>query len=354
MRIKVFSILLLLLTNITLFAHGISDTDKQSMIDGGYVEYVWLGATHMLSGYDHLLFLFGVIFFLTNIKDIFQFISAFTLGHSLTLIFATFMEISANYYLIDALIALTVIYKGFENLDGFKKCFNFKSPNLMFLVFCFGLIHGFGLSTRLQQLPLGDNGLLMKIISFNIGVEVGQILALVVMIFLLSFWRKSESFKRFSVISNTVLIVFGVLLFSIQMHSYLHSINNEELLFSKEKYRTSLSANEMGVKASADIWQDSIVIELMSGESTEYKLKIKKNSRIQYEWVSEEIPLFFDFHGDAGTLFESYEKDTKNESKGEFQASFTGAHGWYWKNKTDKNAKITLKLKGDYKIIGIQ
>lgn len=356
MKTKVFLIfLLLLLFNVALFAHGISDSDKQSMIDGNYIAYIWLGATHMLSGYDHLLFLFGVIFFLTKFKDIVKFISAFTIGHSITLIFATFMEISANYYLIDAVIALTVIYKGFDNLDGFKKYFNVKSPNLLFLVFCFGLIHGFGLSTRLQQLPLGDKGLLMKIISFNVGVEFGQILALAVMLFFLSFWRKTASFGKFSVFSNTTLILLGILLFGMQMHGFMHDIHKDELAFSKEQHSANHSTNEMGgVKASSDAWQDSVVIELKPEESTEYKLKIEKNAKIQYEWITEGGPLFFDFHGDSGDLFESYEKNTKSDSKGEFKAPFTGAHGWYWKNKSDVKVKITLKFKGDCKIIGIQ
>ena len=120
----------------------------------------------------------------TSFKDIVKFITAFTLGHSVTLILATFMKVTANYFLIDAIIALTVFYKGFDNIDGFAKYLQVKSPNLLKLVFAFGLIHGFGLSTRLQQLPLGHDGLLLKIISFNAGVECGQILALTAMLFL--------------------------------------------------------------------------------------------------------------------------------------------------------------------------
>ena len=132
------------------FSHGISDSDKVQIAHGSLMDYLYLGAKHMITGYDHILFLIGVIFFLTRFSDIVKFVTAFTIGHSITLIFATFFQITANYYLIDAVIAFSVIYKGFENLDGFKKWFSINPLNLVLMVFIFGLIHGFGLSTRLQ------------------------------------------------------------------------------------------------------------------------------------------------------------------------------------------------------------
>jgi hypothetical protein len=138
-------------------AHGISEADKQSMLDGGYIRYIGLGASHMLTGYDHLLFLFGVVFFLTTLKDVVKFVTVFTIGHCITLVLATFFQITWNYWLVDAIIAVSVIYKGFDNNGGFQKHFNMASPNLIKAVFAFGLLHGFGLSTRLQQLPLGDD-----------------------------------------------------------------------------------------------------------------------------------------------------------------------------------------------------
>tara|TARA_R110000868_G_scaffold20678_5_gene87134 strand:+ start:3030 stop:3806 length:777 start_codon:yes stop_codon:yes gene_type:complete len=223
----------------TLFAHGISEEAKQSMIEGGYLQYVWLGAEHMITGYDHLLFLFGVIFFLTTFKDIVKFISVFTIGHSITLIFATFMGISANYWLIDAVIALSVCYKGFDNNGGFKSYLGLKrAPNLLIMVFIFGLIHGFGLSTRLQQLPLGDKGMGMlgRIISFNIGVEFGQILALSLMLVILSGARKTELFKRFSKVANDGLILAGFMLLLMQLHGYLHTSSPDEFGFSKDNH----------------------------------------------------------------------------------------------------------------------
>ena len=231
----VMSLGLLLFSN-PLFAHGISNADKQAMLDGGNLKYVWLGATHMLTGYDHLLFILGVIFFLTSFRDIVKYITAFTLGHSITLIFATMFKISANYYLVDALIALSVCYKGFDNIEGFQKHLGIKSPNLLMVIFGFGLIHGFGLSTRLQQLPLGESGLIMRILSFNIGVELGQILALFVMILLISQWRRSESFNKFSEFSNKGLIVAGAFLFLMQMHGYSHTTYPDEFGFSKDNH----------------------------------------------------------------------------------------------------------------------
>lgn len=204
-------------------AHGISDADKQGILEGGNLEYIKLGATHMLSGYDHLLFLFGVIFFLTKFRDIVKFITAFTLGHCITLVFATLLQIKANFYLIDAVIALTVCYKAFDNLDGFKKYLGMQSPNLLIAVFLFGLIHGFGLSTRLQQLPLGQEGLVLRILSFNVGVEVGQILALAVMGLILAQWRRRPTFLQFSKVANVLLMSAGLLLLLMQLHGYQHT-----------------------------------------------------------------------------------------------------------------------------------
>jgi hypothetical protein len=219
---KILLLLLLLISTQILYAHGISDADKQAMLNGGYFEYVILGMKHMLTGYDHLLFLFGVMFFLKNFKSIFILISAFTLGHSITLVFATFLEITANYYLVDAIIALTIIYKAFDNLDGFKKYININIPNIAVMVFIFGLIHGFGLSTRLQQLPLGHDGFLFRILSFNIGVEIGQIIALSVIFIILGMLRKLKLFNNFSFLFNILLMFAGLLLFTYQMTGFFN------------------------------------------------------------------------------------------------------------------------------------
>lgn len=224
------------LTSLEGFAHGISEADKQAMLDGGYARYVGLGASHMLTGYDHLLFLLGVVFFLASAKDIIKFISVFTIGHSITLILATFAGITANYYLIDAVIAISVVYKGFDNNQGFRNYFGIKAPNLLGMVFAFGLIHGFGLSTRLQQLPLGEKGaeMLGRIIAFNVGVEVGQIAALLVMLAVLNMWRKRPSFHVFSRVTNDGIMLVGFLLLLMQLHGYMHNRYQDEFGFNED------------------------------------------------------------------------------------------------------------------------
>jgi hypothetical protein len=224
------------LATLTASAHGISDADKQGILEGGNLEYLKLGATHMLTGYDHLLFLLGVIFFLTKFRDIVKFITAFTIGHCITLVFATLLHIQANYYLVDAVIALTVCYKAFDNLDGFKKYIGIQSPSLLGAVFLFGLIHGFGLSTRLQQLPLGQEGLVLRILSFNLGVELGQIAALSGMWILLTGWRKTASFTKFSNVANAALMFAGLLLLLMQLHGYQHSRFKDEFPMNTEEH----------------------------------------------------------------------------------------------------------------------
>ena len=207
------------------------------MIDGGNLEYIRLGAEHMLTGYDHLLFLFGVMFFLTRFTDIVKFVTAFTLGHTITLIAATYLQITANFYLVDAFIALTVAYKGFENLDGFRKYLNTASPSLLWMVFLFGLVHGFGLSTRLQQLPVAESGsLLLHILSFNLGVELGQVIALLAMWALLRLWQRRPSFPTFSKVANAGLIAAGALLLVFQLHGYSHTSFAEDFPISRDDH----------------------------------------------------------------------------------------------------------------------
>lgn len=218
------------------FAHGMTAEDQARILNAGYLEYIQLGAKHMITGYDHLLFLFGVMFFLTNFRDILKFITAFTVGHSITLIFATLWGIQANYYLIDAVIALTVCYKAFDNLGGFENYLKVRSPNLTWMVFAFGLIHGFGLSTRLQQLPLGDDGLVLRILAFNVGVELGQIVALTLMLLVLLGWRKTSSFARFSTLSNWLLMAAGLLLLIMQLHGYMHTRYSEDFPLNKDDH----------------------------------------------------------------------------------------------------------------------
>lgn len=213
---------ILIFCPLLLLAHGVSEADQETLSDGGLLAYIFVGAKHMVTGYDHLLFLTGVIFYLSGFKDIVRFITAFTIGHSITLIFATYWGIKADEHLIDAVIALSVLYKGFENLGGFEKLFKVASPNLLMMVFIFGLIHGFGLSTRLQSFDLGGGQFLAKIVCFNIGVELGQILALIPIVFIITRWKAWKSYDSFYKAVNYYLIVAGIFLFLFQMYHYFN------------------------------------------------------------------------------------------------------------------------------------
>lgn len=216
-----FLSLLLFLVPLSLLAHGVSASDQETLNNGGLLAYILVGAKHMVTGYDHLLFLVGVIFFLNDFKDIVKFVSVFTIGHCITLISASYLGITANEHLVDAVIALSVIYKGFENLDGFQKVFKTNAPNLLFMVFAFGLIHGFGLATRLQSFDIGQDQFLAKILCFNIGVELGQIAALIPIIFIIRYWKKQDSYTSFHKITNWGLVIAGVGLFFFQMYGFL-------------------------------------------------------------------------------------------------------------------------------------
>lgn len=234
------------------FAHGISPEDQQRMLEAGYLHYIELGARHMLTGYDHLLFLLGVVFFLTTFREVAKFVTVFTIGHCITLIVATYFKITWNYHLVDAIIALSVMYKAFDNNGGFQRHFAMASPNLLGAVFVFGLLHGFGLSTRLQQLPLGDDpvAMLWRILSFNVGVEVGQIAALTVMVGALALWRNRPSFQRFSQAANLALFYGGVYLLFTQLHGYQHDTAPDSFRFPAAEHRHA--HEDMDVEATED------------------------------------------------------------------------------------------------------
>jgi len=330
------------------FGHGMSEAEKQTIIEGGNLRYIWIGATHMLSGYDHLAFIFGIIFFLTKFKDIVKYITAFTVGHSITLIYATFNAIQINYFLIDAVIALSVCYIAFANLKGFEKYLNVKAPNMMAMIFSLGLIHGLGLSTRLQQLPLSEDSLLMNIISFNIGIELGQISALAVMLLLISTFRKSHAFKSFSKAANSFLIIAGGYLFLMQMHGYEHVTNAEEFV-GKAEPAQAIQKTEVTNRTN---WKDVITITIPARGNKEYKLLFPKNTTFKYSWETNGAELFYDFHGepkgDKTGYFKSFKKSTESKSHGTLTTSFEGTHGWYWKNNTSSAVDIVLKVNGDY------
>jgi hypothetical protein len=213
---------LLNLASGSIFAHGVDDKTKSFLIGNegaAFIPFLYIGAKHMITGYDHILFLVGVIFFLYKPKDILIYVSFFTIGHSLTLLLGVLANISINAYLIDAIIAFSIVYKGFDNLGGFKKIFGVQ-PNTKAAVLIFGLFHGFGLASKLQDFKFGKEGLITNLIGFNIGVEIGQFLALILVLLVISVWRYSDSFKRFSTLTNTLLMAAGFLLIGYQLTGY--------------------------------------------------------------------------------------------------------------------------------------
>lgn len=217
-------VLALLTTFISLavYAHGLEGADAAFVqaIDGPAVgPFIYLGAKHMVTGYDHLLFLFGVIFFLYKPRHIFKYVSLFAIGHSLTLLFGVLADLTVNANLIDAIIGFSIAYKAFENIDGFKSVFSFN-PRADVAVFVFGLFHGLGLATKLQEFNLSENGIITNILSFNIGVELGQLFALSVVLIGIIIWRSTDNFSRNAFATNVVIMTAGFLLAGYQLSHY--------------------------------------------------------------------------------------------------------------------------------------
>jgi len=221
LAIVVFGVLVLLGSG-QATAHGVAEGDA-AFIEGTqgvqFIPFVYLGAKHMVSGYDHLLFLFGVIFFLYRMKDVGIYVSLFAIGHSATLLWGVLNNTQVSPYIVDAIIGLSVVYKGFDNLGGFKKLLGFQ-PNTKAAVLIFGFFHGFGLATKLQDFTLSDDGLVPNIIAFNIGVEMGQLIALSAILIVMGFWRRTPSFQRHAFASNAVLMSLGFMLMGYQITGY--------------------------------------------------------------------------------------------------------------------------------------
>lgn len=206
-------------------AHGVDDNTRtflQQNTGVQFVPFLYIGAKHMITGYDHLLFLLGVIFFLFRSREVLLYVSLFTLGHSITLMSGVLANTQVNAYLIDAIIGLSVVYKGFDNLGGFKRVLGFQ-PDTRYAVLIFGLFHGFGLATKLQEFHIPEDGLLTNLIAFNIGVEIGQFAALGIILILISAWRHSATFSRFAVLTNTLLMASGIMLTGYQLTGYFTS-----------------------------------------------------------------------------------------------------------------------------------
>lgn len=213
---------LLVLAAGSALAHGVADRDAaylQQNAGAALGVFAYLGAKHMVTGYDHLLYLLGVIFFLYRMKDVALYVTMFAVGHSLTLLGGVLGDIHVSPYLVDGVIGLSIVYKAFENLGGFQSTFGF-TPNPKAAVFVFGLIHGFGLATKLQDFALAPDGLVANIVAFNVGVELGQLLALSVLITLVVAWRSSERFSAHAGAVNVLLMFAGFLLAAQQFAGY--------------------------------------------------------------------------------------------------------------------------------------
>lgn len=222
-KISVF--LILCFISVTAYAHGVDDETQSFLLSNkgvAFGPFLYIGAKHMLTGYDHLLFLVGVIFFLYRTREILLYVSFFTIGHSLTLLVGVMADINVNAYLIDAIIALSIVYKGFDNLGGFKQFFG-KQPNTKIAVLIFGLFHGFGLATKLQEFEFDKEGLFVNLLGFNLGVEIGQFLALGLVLLILGVWRKYSSYIKFSNSTNIALMAAGFLLLGFQLAGYFIS-----------------------------------------------------------------------------------------------------------------------------------
>ncbi len=213
--------LLLVASSTEALAHGVSPGD-QALIQGGrqLAVFIYLGAKHMVTGYDHLLFLLGVIFFLYRLREVGAYVTLFALGHSVTLLYGVLGGVSVNAYLIDAIIGLSVVYKGLDNIGGFKRLLGFQ-PNTKAAVLVFGFFHGLGLATKLQDFAVGREGLVPNLLAFNVGVELGQLLALSVILIAMGFWRRSAGFDRHAHAANVVLMACGFILAGYQLTGFL-------------------------------------------------------------------------------------------------------------------------------------
>lgn len=218
-----FTIALLLLSTAAA-AHGVAQGDAEYLqrINGMHlVPFLYLGAKHMVTGYDHLLFLAGVIFFLYRLKDVALYVTLFAVGHSTTLLLGVLAGIHADAHVVDAIIGLSVVYKAFENIGGFERLgLNIDTRAAVLL---FGFAHGFGLSTKLQDLALSSRGLVANMVAFNVGVELGQFAALAMILIAFDVWRRSGTFFRTAHAANTAIMGAGFALFGYQATGYFVS-----------------------------------------------------------------------------------------------------------------------------------
>ncbi|MEO9331790.1 HupE/UreJ family protein [Pseudomonas guguanensis] len=200
-------------------AHGVAEGDKgfiQESTGVMLLPFVYMGAKHMITGYDHLLFLFGVIFFLYRLKDVGLYVTLFAVGHSVTLLLGVLADIGISAYVIDAIIGFSVVYKALDNLGAFQRWFGYQ-PDTRAATLIFGLLHGFGLATKIQEYEISSDGLIANLIAFNVGVEIGQLLALGGILILMGYWRRTASFWRHAYTANVAMMSAGFLLMGYQL-----------------------------------------------------------------------------------------------------------------------------------------
>ncbi|MFT5594782.1 MAG: hypothetical protein ACI8SR_003176 [Oceanicoccus sp.] len=203
-------------------AHGVTLGDQgyiQEISGVNIFPYLYLGAKHMVTGYDHLLFLIGVVFFLYRLSEVGIYVTLFAIGHSSTLLIGVYFDIPANAYLIDAIIGLSVVYKALDNMGAYQRWFGFQ-PSTKLATLVFGLFHGFGLATKIQEFKMSEDGLLANLIAFNVGVEIGQLLALAAILIVMGYWRKQARFFKQAYSANVLLMSAGFMLMGLQLVGY--------------------------------------------------------------------------------------------------------------------------------------
>jgi hypothetical protein len=218
----IFLTFALLCTSVDAFAHAVAEGDKgyiQEITGVNLIAFMYLGAKHMVTGYDHLLFLLGVVFFLYRMKHIAIYVSLFALGHSSTMILGVFFNIGINSYIIDAIIGLSIVYKALDNLGAYQRWFGVQ-PNTKGATLIFGFFHGFGLASKIIEYDISKDGLIPNLIAFNVGVEIGQLMALAMILIAISFWRKTNGFFRHAYTANVVMMGAGFLLIGYQLTGY--------------------------------------------------------------------------------------------------------------------------------------
>jgi hypothetical protein len=203
-------------------AHGVAEDDRgfiEQATGMQLIPYTYLGAKHMVTGYDHLLFLLGVIFFLYRMREIAAYVTLFAIGHSLTLLYGVLSGTHVNPYIVDAIIGLSVVYKALDNLGAFQRWFGVR-PNPKIAVLVFGFFHGFGLATKLQEFTLSQEGLVANIVAFNVGVELGQLLALSAILIAMNYWRRTDAFARQALAANVAVMAAGFVLIGYQLAGF--------------------------------------------------------------------------------------------------------------------------------------